>query len=140
MCVLPRGTLRSCTTSAFSCLGERRVVRDSLLPVWPRLQEDPDRETELSRVCGGRVTSSAFTGSGTVPVGLSPLCDDVRNKKLLGFCTLPAGGDDLEEDGVSSGHSSIKVFRSDTGLLVVHLNVGPTSRSRSTEPLTAAAG
>lgn len=98
-------TLRSCTTSALSSLGERRVVRDSLLPDWPRLQEDPDTEAELSRVCGDTVVSSADTGSGTVPVGLPLLCDDVRNKKLLGFCTWPAGGADLEEeDEVPNGH------------------------------------
>lgn len=39
-------TLRSCATSALSSFGERRVVRDSLLPDSPRL--DPDRKADPS--------------------------------------------------------------------------------------------
>lgn len=105
VCALLR-TLRSCTTSALSSLGERRVVRDSLLPDCPRLQEDPDGEAELSGVRGDGVMSSAYTRRGPVPVGLPLLCDEVRNKKLLGFCTLPAGGDVLREVEVSGGQSA----------------------------------
>lgn len=85
-------------------------MRDSLLPDCPRLQEDPDRETELTRVCGDRVMSSAYTGGGRLPVGLLLLLlllwDEVRNRKLLGFCALPEGGDVLGDAEVSGGQSA----------------------------------
>lgn len=39
-------TLRSCVMSSLSSLGERRVVRDSLLPDSPRVNIGPDKQQD----------------------------------------------------------------------------------------------
>lgn len=76
-------------------------MRDSLLPDSPRVKTDPGRKA-VNGV-------GAFVGSGlkgarrgvAVPVGLTLLREELRNRKLLGFWAWPGGGDVFGEDGTS---------------------------------------
>lgn len=44
-----------------------------------------------------------------VPVGLTLLREEVRNRKLLGFCAWPGGGEVFGEEGTSGTNIQLNV-------------------------------
>lgn len=74
--------------SGLSSLGERSVMRDSLLPDSPRVKIGPDKHTINSDIAGAvnkGVKGVCVCFVLFVPVGLTLLREEVRNRKLLGF-------------------------------------------------------
>lgn len=94
-------TLRSCVMSGLSSFGERRVVRDSLLPDSPRVKIDPERKKVNSVGAFAESRLKVRVHGIGVPVGLTLLREELRNRKLLGFWAWPGGGDVFGEDGTS---------------------------------------
>lgn len=103
-------TLRSCVMSGLSSLGERSMVRDSLLPDSPRVKTVPDKKTRKHR-CNNpaALTDGMLCRVVCVPAGLTLLREEVRNRKLLGLWACPGGGDVFGEHGTSDTNIQVNV-------------------------------